>query len=241
MLLENLRADLEQAGNSQKAKIHQRFFKTGKGEYGEGDIFLGIVVPIQRMIAKRYIDLKLQDLQVLLNSKIHEYRLVALLILIDKYRQTTRLRTKDNEASARQEEIVNFYLKNTKNINNWDLVDLSCRDILGAYLFDKKRDVLYKLARSKNLWEKRIAMISTWWFIREKQFGDTIKIAEILLKDKHDLIHKAVGWMLREVGKKDQKVLEKFLDKYSKIMPRTALRYAIDKFEKKEREKWLYG
>jgi len=238
MLLKNLKADLEQAGNPQKAKIHQRFFKTGKGEYGEGDIFLGIIVPVQRQIAKKYLDLELSDLQILLDSKIHEYRLVALLILIGKYRQTTRLRTKDNEASARQEEIVNFYLKNTKNINNWDLVDLSCRDILGAYLSDKKRDILYKLARSKNLWEKRIAMISTWWFIREKQFGDTIKIAEILLKDKHDLIHKAVGWMLREVGKKDQKVLEKFLDKYSKIMPRTALRYAIERMEKEKKNKY---
>ena len=229
-MLESLIKDLEKLKNPEKAKILQRFFKTGKGEYGEGDQFLGIAVPLQRKVAKKYRDLNLVDLQTLLNSNIHEQRLISLLILIDKYKKAD-----ENEKRI----IVNFYLKNTKNINNWDLVDLSCRDIIGQHFFDKDRSLLYKLAKSKNIWERRIAIISTWWFIHEKQFADTLKIAEILLKDKHDLIHKAVGWMLREVGKKDQTSLEKFLDKYHKMMPRTMLRYAIEKFDNNKKTYYL--
>jgi len=229
-MLNNLIRELEKLKNPAKAKIAQRFFKTGKGEYGEGDIFLGITVPLQRAVAKKYRDLNLVDLQKLLSSKIHEQRLISLLILIYQYNKI---------GENKKKKIVDFYLKNTKNINNWDLVDLSCRDIIGHYFIDKDRSLLYQLARSKNLWEKRIAIISTWWFIREKQLKDTLKIAEILLKDKHDLIHKAAGWMLREVGKKDQTVLEKFLNRYHKMMPRTMLRYAIEKLNKSKRENYL--
>lgn len=172
------------------------------------------------------------DIQELLNSEVHEKRLIALLILIKKYKKS------DSEG---KKEIFNFYLKNTKNIKNWDLVDLSCRDIIGNFLLDKNRDLLCKLAKSKNLWEKRIAIISTSEFIRNNQFEDTLKISEILLDDKHDLIHKAVGWMLREVGKKNLKAEEDFLKKHYKKMPRTMLRYAIERFEEKKRLSYLNG
>jgi len=229
-MLDDLIKDLDRLKNPVKSKLLQRFFKTGKGQYGEGDIFLGVMVPQQREVAKKYKDLGLDKVQTLLDSKIHEYRLVALLILMTKYKRVDEKKKK---------QIVDFYLKNTKNINNWDLVDLSCRYILGAYFFDKDRKIFYKLARSKKLWERRIAIISTAWFIGKSRFGDTIKISEILLRDKHDLIHKAVGWMLREVGKRDRKVLENFLDKYSKIMPRTCLRYAIEKLDEKKRKHYL--
>lgn len=206
------------------------FFKTASGQYGEGDVFLGIKVPAQRMAARGYENLSLADLQNLLNSKIHEHRLIALLILLSQYKKAD---------SAGKKKIVNFYLRNAKNINNWDLVDLSCPNILGNYLLDKPRQILYKLAKSKNLWEKRIAIISTAAFIRNKEFSDTLQIAEILLNDKHDLIHKAVGWMLREVGKRDEAVLARFLYKHYKTMPRTMLRYAIEKLSEKKREYYL--
>ena len=222
--------ELNKLKNPSKAKILAGFFKTGKGEYGEGDIFWGITVPEQRKVAKKFIDLNFSDIQRLLNSKIHEQRLVALLLLVEKYK-------KGNDKEKK--EIVKLYLKNTKNINNWDLVDLSSHYILGDYLLNKNRGTLYKLAKSKNLWEKRIAIISTFAFIRVEDFGDSLKIAEILLKDKHDLIHKAVGWMLREVGKKDPQVEEKFLIRYYKDMPRTMLRYAIEKFPEKKRQFYL--
>ena len=170
------------------------------------------------------------DLEKLLNSKIHEYRMSALLILIKQYE-------KGNESE--KNKIFNFYLRNTKNINNWDLVDISAPKIVGDYLLNKPRDVLYKLASSNNLWERRIAIISTFAFIRNNEFDDTLKIAEILLNDKHDLIHKAVGWMLREIGKRDQKIEEEFLKKYYSKMPRVMLRYAIEKFEEKKRKFYL--
>ncbi|MDO8516687.1 MAG: DNA alkylation repair protein, partial [Nanoarchaeota archaeon] len=201
-MINELKKELQDKANPEKAKILQGFFKTGKGQYGEGDIFLGIVVPEQRKTAKKFIDLSLNDLQELLNSKIHEKRLVALIILVEKYKIAEKQKS-ENE----KKEIFDFYLKNTKNINNWDLVDLSSPNIIGNYLIDKNRDILYKLAKSEHLWEKRIAIISTFSFIREKQLQDSIKIAEILINDKHDLIHKAVGWMLREIGKKDKNVL----------------------------------
>jgi 3-methyladenine DNA glycosylase AlkD len=230
--MENLLKEINSNANKEKAKLLQRFFKTGKGDYGEGDVFLGIVVPIQRKIAKNHINLSSSDLQELLNSKIHEHRLIALLILVDKFKKASEKEKK---------EIFDFYLKNTKNINNWDLVDLSSHCIVGGYLLDKDRKILHKLANSTHLWEKRIAIISTFAFIREKQFGDSIKIAEILLKDKHDLIHKAVGWMLREIGKKDAKTLEVFLKKHYRNMPRTMLRYAIEKLPEKVRKSYLAG
>jgi len=230
--------NLQKLKNSGKAKILQGFFKTDKGEYGEGDVFLGIVVPLQRQVAKKYFpEASLTDLQKLLNSKIHEYRLVALLMLVAKSGDLSL--TAGDKIEKNKEQIFDFYLKNTKNINNWDLVDLSAPNIVGNFLLDKDTKILYKLATSKNLWERRIAVISTFAFIKENQFIDTLKIAELLLNDKHDLIHKAVGWMLREVGKRDIKSLENFLNKHYKTMPRTMLRYAIEKLPENKRKKYL--
>ena len=187
-------------------------------------------MPKLREISKKYQELDFEDLQKLLDSKIHEHRLSALMILRFKYERVDQ---------KLKEIIVNFYLNNTKKINNWDLVDLSCHYILGNWLLDKDREILYKLAWSKNLWEKRIAIISTFEFIRNHQYIDTLKISEILLDDKQDLIHKAVGWMLREVGKRDMCVLEKFLKQNYKKMPRTMLRYAIERFPEKKRKAYL--
>lgn len=229
-MLKLLKNDLQKLANPEKAKFVAGYFKTGKGEYGEGDIFLGITVPEQRKIAKKYPHLSLKELQKLLDSKIHEERLVSLMILRIKYQMADQKGKK---------EIYELYLRNTDNINNWDLIDLSSGGIVGAYLFDKDKSILYKLAKSKSIWEKRIAMLATYPYIKTGQFTDTIKIAEILLHDTNDLIQKAVGWMLREIGKKDLKTEEKFLTKYYKIMPRTMLRYAIEKFEEKKRKFYL--
>lgn len=229
-MLNSFFSELKNAADPERAKNLSWFFKTGKGEYGEGDIFIGIKVPELREISKKYQNLDLKDLQKLLNSKIHEHRLSALMILRMQYQKSN---IKD------QREIVRFYLKNTKKINNWDLVDLSCHYILGNYLLNRDRKILYKLARSKNLWEKRISIITTFAFIHEKQFEDSLKISEILLNDDNDLIHKAVGWVLRELGKKDKKIETNFLNKYNKTMPRTMLRYAIEKFSEKERKFYL--
>ena len=228
--LTKLNIDLQRLKNLQKAKILARFFKTGRGEYGEGDKFLGVVVPQQRQVVKKYSNLTLREIQKLLNNKIHEYRMVALFILMEKYKKAEE---------KEKEEIFHFYLSNTKNINNWDLVDLSAPNIVGDYLLDKERKILYKLAKSKNLWEKRIAVLSTYAFIKKCQFEDTLKIAKILLSNNHDLIHKAVGWMLREVGKRNQKIEEKFLKNHYKTMPRTILRYAVEKFGEEKRQKYL--
>ncbi|MFA6306845.1 MAG: DNA alkylation repair protein [Patescibacteria group bacterium] len=228
--LKQLKNELNKLANKKQAENLQKFFKTGPGEYGAGDIFLGIKVPAQRIAAKKYPSLNFNDLQKLLNSKIHEHRLSALLILIGQYKKAE---------SGAKKKFVDFYLRNTENVNNWDLVDLSCHYILGDYLLDKPRRILYQLAGSKNLWERRIAMISTFASIRNKEFGDTLKIAERLLNDQHDLIHKAAGWMLREAGKRDQAVLIGFLDKHYKAMPRTMLRYAIEKLSEKKRKYYL--
>lgn len=230
MMLDQIRKDLSQLSNSERAKNLSWFFKTGKGQYGEGDIFLGISVPEQRKVAKRYIDLSLKDLQELLSSKIHEHRLTALLILVFKYEKA------DNVG---KEQIFRFYLKNTENINNWDLVDLSAPRIIGDYLYKKDRSILFKLAKSNNLWERRIAILSTFNFIRNNDFEDSLSIAKLLLHDEHDLIHKAVGWMLREIGKKDQEIEERFVSKYCSEMPRTMLRYAIEKFDENKRKYYL--
>ena len=211
---------LKKKANNEKAQLLSRFFKTGKGEYGEGDVFWGINVPEQRIIAKEFVSIPLEELQKLFQSLVHECRLTALLILTYKFPKASEVEKK---------KIFNFYIRNTKYINNWDLVDVTCHKIVGAYLFDKDRSILYKLAKSKNLWEKRIAIISTFYFIQQRDFSDSIKIAEMLLSDKHDLIHKAVGWMLREVGKRDENVLHDFLKIHTKKMPRTALRYAIER------------
>lgn len=225
-MLNQLKKELNKLKNKKQAENLQKFFKTKKGEYGEGDIFLGIKVPIQRKIATKYQDIPLEQLQTLLSSKIHEYRMISLFILIKKFKDE-------------KDKIFNFYLKNTKNINNWDLVDLSAGRIVGSYLLEKDKSILYKLAKSNNLWEKRIAIISTSYFIKNNNYEDTLNISKILLKDNHDLIHKAVGWMLREVGKKDINTEEKFLKKYSKEMPRTMLRYAIEKFDEDKRKFYL--
>ena len=222
-----IQQDLDKQKNTKQKEVLQRFFKTSKGEYGEGDIFLGAKVPEIRSVIKNHKELSFKELQELLDSKIHEYRLAALLILVNQYTKT------------KSETIVEFYLGNTKNINNWDLVDLSADKIRGTYLLDKDKKILYSLARSNNLWERRIAILSTFHFIKNNQFQDTLKISEILLKDKHDLIHKAVGWMLREVGKRDQELEESFLKKHYKSMPRTMLRYSIEKFKEKKRKKYL--
>ena len=232
MILNEIKKDLYKLKNPVKAKTLAGFFKTGQGEYGEGDIFLGIPVPEQRQIAKKYSGTNLRILQKLLQGKIHEERLTALLILIDNYKMADK---------EEKEKIVDFYLKNTKYINNWDLVDLSTPKILGDHLLQKNKSVLYRLAKSNILWERRIAIIATFEFIKNNQFEDTLKISYLLLEDKQDLIHKAVGWMLREVGKRDQKAEEQFLKKYYKKMPRTMLRYAIEKFPENKRQLYLKG
>ena len=236
-IIEKLKKELRKQADKKKAKLLQRFFKTGKGEYAEGDVFLGVIVPKQRKIAKDFFQkISLKEIQELLNSKIHEERLVGLIMLVYKY--------KDKKISEeKKEEIYNLYLKNTKNINNWDLIDLTAPNIIGENLLKhpEKKKILYKLAKSQHLWERRIAVLSCFAFIREKQFEDAVKISEILLKDKHDLIHKAVGWMLREIGKRDEKTLENFLIKHHKTMPRTMLRYSIEKLNEKRRKEFLNG
>ena len=228
VIFTDLKKELKNRADPKKAKILKRFFKTGSREYGEGDIFLGIAVPEIRRLAKKYTTLRLEEVKRLLHSKFHEERLLSLLIMIDKF-----------QSENNKEKIYNLYLKNTKHINNWDLVDLSAYKIVGAYLADKPKDDLYKLAKSNCLWERRISIISTFYFIKNNKFKETFKIAEILLEDDHDLIHKAAGWMLREAGKRDLKSEKAFLDKYYKKMPRTMLRYAIEKFPEKERARYL--
>jgi 3-methyladenine DNA glycosylase AlkD len=229
-MLSRLKSDLSALSDPVRAKNLSWFFKTGVGKYGEGDVFLGIPVPMQRKIAKKYVDLPLVDVQELLSSKNHEYRLTALLILVLKYQKA------DMQG---KEEIFRFYLANTRNINNWDLVDLSAPKIVGDYLVNKERSVLYRFAASDNLWERRIAVLSTFRFIANSDFEDAIAIAVLLLHDKHDLIHKAVGWALREIGKRNQIAEEQFLRKYFMEMPRTMLRYAIEKFDENKREFYL--
>lgn len=210
----------------ERKKTSERFFKMGRGEYAENDVFIGVKTPDIRKIAKEYKNLTFEALKILISSKIHEERALALLIMIEQY---------DNNP----DEIYHFYLDNMIHINNWDLVDISAHYIVGRYLMDKDRAILHKLAKSQNLWERRIAIVSTWWFIRQNDFSETICLAEFLLSDKHDLIHKAIGWMLREVGKKDLAVLLKFLDQHHKIMPRTSLRYAIEKLDIIKRKHYL--
>ena len=229
-MLDKIKKELSQLHNPEKAKNLSWFFKTGKGQYGEGDIFLGIPVPEQRKVAKRYIDIPLIELQELLSSKIHEHRLTALLILVSKYEKA--------DTSGRN-EIFNFYLRNTENINNWDLVDLSAPRIVGEYLYHKDPSILFTLAKSNNVWERRIAVLSTFNFIRYNDFDSALKLAELLVHDEHDLIHKAVGWMLREIGKRNQETEEQFLKKHYMHMPRTMLRYAIEKFDKDTRKSYL--
>ncbi|MCX5708258.1 MAG: DNA alkylation repair protein [Candidatus Omnitrophica bacterium] len=221
---------LRRSASREKARILQRFFKTGPGEYAEGDKFIGVKVPDTRKIAREHQYLKVKDLLVLLKSRVHEERLLSLLILISQFE-------KANEQG--KAGIYRLYLHNTRNINNWDLVDLSAPQIVGAYLADKDKKPLYRLARSKSLWERRIAIIATFNFIKDNDFKETLILAEMLLGDKEDLIHKAVGWMLREVGKREQEKLERFLNGYTPQMPRTMLRYAIERFSERKKSHYL--
>ena len=228
--MQEIKKNLLKYWDKQKAKVLQSFFKTSPGQYAEGDIFIGVTVPRIRKLASQYQQLPFLEIKKLLTSPIHEERLLALLILILKFQKSE---------SADKVKIFRFYLKYINYVNNWDLVDLSAPHISGAYLWDKNRAILYQLAKSKNFWQRRIAILSTFYFIRNNAFKDTLKIAAILLKDKEDLIHKACGWMLREVGKRNLAVEEKFLKKYSQNMPRTMLRYAIERFPEKKRQTYL--
>lgn len=224
---------LKKLGDPDVAAGLRRFFKTGKGEYGEGDLFLGIRVPTLRRVAADYRNLDLEVLRAVLRSEFHEVRLLALLILVDKYKKSTSKRERG--------EIYRAYLSNTVYVNNWDLVDLSCGRIVGAHLYERSREPLYRLARSESLWERRIGIVSTSYFIGKNDFEDTISLAEILLDDKEDLMHKASGWMLREVGKRDRRVLDRFLDIHCVEMPRTMLRYALEHHPPGKRKAYMAG
>lgn len=230
-MLETLRKDIKKLSNKKRALASQRFFKTGEGEYGFGDVFVGLTVPQCRELSIKYRDLTFEELYKLLRSEVHEERLIALLIMVHNFQNEEML----------QRRIYEFYLKNTKFVNNWDLVDSSADKIIGGYLLDKPKTVIYKFAKSKNLWERRIAIISTFHFIKNDQFEDTLAISEILLPDENDLIQKAVGWMLREVGKRNKELEIKFLDKHYKNMGRTTLRYSIEKLPEKSRKAYMIG
>jgi 3-methyladenine DNA glycosylase AlkD len=259
-LRNNILKDLKNVSSKERAKGSQRFFKTAKGEYGYGDVFVGIRTENIREISKKYLeDLNLLDLDFFLHSKIHEYRLFAVITLTYMYEKTERIKDTPKKRQI-QENIFNYYLKNRKWVNNWDLVDLSASKIVGAFLLNKEknvrkerrkekeeRKVLYDLIKSNNLWDKRIAIVSTYTFIRQGDFNDILKISKLVINNndnddennKHDLIQKALGWMLREVGKKNETVLKTFLDEYATKMPRTTLRYSIERFNKEERERYL--
>lgn len=223
---------LKELGDKSIAEHSQRFFKTAKGEYGEGDIFLGIRMPVLRKVAKQHKAAPLKDVLEILKSELHEARMLALLIMVLKFKSASLEERKD---------IYKEYLAHTRYINNWDLVDCSGMYIVGAYLSDKDRQPLYKLVKSESLWERRISIFSSFYFIRQNDFSDTLRLAELLLEDQEDLIHKVVGWMLREIGKRDIEVEREFLNKHYHRMPRTMLRYAIERFEEKERQGYLKG
>ncbi|WP_234736011.1 DNA alkylation repair protein [Tellurirhabdus bombi] len=230
MSYEKVKADLEKLADSDRAVILQRFFKTGPGQYGEGDLFLGLTVPQQRIIAQKYISLADEEIEKLVQDPYHECRLTALIIWTNQAKKAKQ---------ARRKQILDYYLKNKKFINNWDLVDTSCPEIVGNYLLPEDRTILYELAQENHLWSQRIALISTLAFIRKGQFFDTFSLAESLFAHQHDLIHKAIGWMLREVGKKNPEALEEFLHDHIRQLPRTALRYAIERFDPARRKYYL--
>jgi 3-methyladenine DNA glycosylase AlkD len=232
-MIEEIKEDFKNISSKSRARNSARFFKTGKGEYGEGDLFLGVRTPDVRKLVNKYKkDITLKQTLYFLKSKIHNYRFFALEILKYKYE-------KGNEKTKTR--IVDIYLDNVEYINNWDLVDISAPHILGDYLLDKDRDILFELAHNEDLWSKRISILSTFAFIRNNQYEDFLKIADILIDHKHDLIHKALGWMLREVWKRDSDIAEKYIkDNYEKL-PRTTLRYAIEKMDESKRQKYLKG
>ena len=223
---------LQALGDRERAKVNQTFFKTGKGEYAEGDVFVGLRVPEVRQLAKEYQFLPFAEVVRLLRSPIHEARLLALLILIQSYRKGD---------VTFQRQIYNLYLRNTRFINNWDLVDVSAEHIVGHYLRNRSRDPLHALAVSNLLWDRRISIMATFHYIKCGEFVETLRIAERLLRDPEDLIHKAVGWMLREIGKRDRFTEEAFLKRHYKMMPRTMLRYATEKFPETLRQRYLRG
>ncbi|MFA5829887.1 MAG: DNA alkylation repair protein [Candidatus Gracilibacteria bacterium] len=242
--VQELKQEIMLHANPVKATLLQRFFKTGPGQYGEGDKFAGINVPIIRQIAQKYQDLTFDEIDVIIKSTIHEERLAALLILVAKY---------EKGQESVQKAVFDFYMMHLDYINNWDLVDLSADKIIGAYLFEhapifqvgirsfKPTELLEELADSKNMWHRRISVLATFYFIKKNQFVYAFQIATMLLKDKHDLIHKAVGWMLREIGKRSQEAEEYFLKLHYKKMPRTMLRYAIERFPEELRQAYLKG
>ncbi len=230
MRAKDLQAELDAVGSPKDAEFLQRFFKTYDGGYAEGDIFIGLRVPITRKIAGKYKDLPLTEIEKLLESPIHEHRLAALVIMVNRAKKAN-----DEDLGA----LYDLYLKRTDRINNWDLVDVSSKDVVGRYLFDKSRQPLYNLAASNDLWERRISMIATAYFIGKGQTTETWKLAKVLLSDKHDLIHKAVGWMLREAGKKDEAGLRAFLDEHAHEMPRTMLRYSLEKLHPSDRAYYM--
>ena len=226
-----LSRDIQALANPVRAKLSLRYFKTGPGQDGEGDVFAGLTVPQVRMIAKKYRELPLSEAEQLLHSKLHEERQTVLMILVYQFRKGDETKRK---------KIYDLYLANTKYINNWDLIDLTAPAIIGGYLADKNRSILTKLAQSESLWERRIAMLATFQFIARNESDDALKVAELLVYDEHDLIHKAVGWGLREIGKRcGEEIEEKFLKKHAATMPRTMLRYAIERFDERKRKLYL--
>ena len=232
MNAQDVHKDLKKLGNPEHAAVSQRFFKTGPGQYGEGDIFIGVRVPVLRKLAGECKDLPVRQIEILLRSPIHEERLLAVLLFVRIFK------TGPDDV---KKDIYDRYLKSTEFINNWDLVDVSAEHIVGAYLMDKSRRPLYRLAKSKKLWERRIAIMATFHFVKRREFAETLKISAMLLGDRHDLIHKATGWMLREIGKRDLRTEETFLKEHYKNMPLTMLRYAIEKFPEDKRQRYLKG
>lgn len=230
MIAKELQDELNGHEDPARAVHAQRFFKTGKGQYGEGDIFIGLRVPLTRKICKKYKDLPVGEIEKLLESPIHEHRLAAVIIMTESAKRANDVLRK---------ALYDLYLRRTDRINNWDIIDISCREVVGGYLIDKPRDILYWLARSQQMWERRIAVISTAAFIAQNDLNDTFKISKILLTDKEDLIHKATGWMLREAGKKDEAKLKEFLDEHATVMPRTMLRYSLERLQPVDRARYM--
>lgn len=230
--VQDIRRVLRRLGRKRHAKALQKYFKTGPGEYAEGDVFLGIPVPRLRKLAREYRDLRLKDVERLLQSPVHEERLFSLLVLVSRFSRAGRIE---------QRQIYSLYFRNTQFVNNWDLVDLSAPHIVGKFLAKRDKEPISCLAESSSVWDRRIAVMSTFHFIREGHFTEALRIAGFLLSDEEDLVHKAVGWMLREIGKRDMRVEEKFLRQHCRKMPRTMLRYAVERFPERKRRKYLAG
>jgi len=242
-LRNNILKDLKKVSSKERATNSSRFFKTGKGEYGEGDVFVGIRTPDIRKISKQYLkELTLVDLDFFFHNKIHEYRLFAVISLTYMYEDTKKI-PDERIKEKRREEIFNYYVKNCKWVNNWDLVDVSAPKIVGEFLKNKERDkrrkILYDFVRSDNLWDQRIAIVSTYVFIKEGEFKEILELSKLLMNHKHNLIHKALGWMLREVGKKNEGILKIFLDDYANKMPRTMLKYSVERLNDEDRQRYL--